>query len=113
MTSHALRLRLLGVGAMASPRYAPAGLLVLHPAGNVMLDGGAGAEPESPLAAWLVTDVRAELISQIRRLARAHGLDPDVRTYEADGLAIVPHPVVHTSHQTWGYLGTWRGRSAA
>jgi hypothetical protein len=78
-----------------------------------MLDGGAGAEPESPLAAWLVTDVRAELISQMRRLARGHGLEPEARTYEADGLVIVPHPVVHTSHPTWGYLVTWRGRSAA
>jgi hypothetical protein len=66
MTSEALRLKLLGVGAMSSPRCAPAGLLVLHSAGNVMLDGGAGAEPEPPLAAWLVTDLRG----------RAHRSDP-------------------------------------
>jgi hypothetical protein len=46
MTSEALRLKLLGVGAMSSPRYAPAGLLILHSAGNVMLDGGHGAEPD-------------------------------------------------------------------
>jgi Beta-lactamase superfamily domain len=113
MTSDALRLQLLGVGAMSSPRYAPAGLLVLHPTGNVMLDGGPGAEPEPPLAAWLVTDMRAELIAQIRRLARAQSLEPVVQAYQADGLAIVPHPVAHTSHPTWGYLISWRGRSAA
>jgi hypothetical protein len=113
MTSHALRLKLLGVGAMASPRYAPAGLLVFHPTGNVMLDGGPGAEPEPPLAAWLVTDLRAELIAQIRRLARAQGVEPAVRTYQADGLVIVPHLVAHTSHPAWGYRITWLGRSAA
>jgi Beta-lactamase superfamily domain len=113
MTSEALRLKLLGVGAMSSPRYAPAGLLVLHSAGNVMLDGGPGAEPEPPSAAWLVTDLRAELIAQIRRLARARGLEPAVRTYQADGLVIVPHPVAHTNHPTWGYLMSWRGRLAA
>lgn len=113
MTTDALRLKLLGVGAMASPKYAPAGLLVLHAAGNVMLDGGPEAEPEPPLAAWLVTDLRGELIAQIRRLARAQGLEPAVQAYEANGLAIIPHPVAHTSHPTWGYLLSWRGRSAA
>ena len=74
MTSEALRLKLFGVGAMSSPRYAHAGLLVLHSAGNVMLDGGPGAEPEPPMSAWLVTDLQAELIAQIRPLARARGL---------------------------------------
>jgi hypothetical protein len=92
MTTDALRLKLLGVGAMASPKYAPAGLLVFHAAGNVMLDGGPEAEPEPPLAAWLVTDLRGELIAQIRRLARAQGLEPAVQAYKANGLAIVPHP---------------------
>jgi hypothetical protein len=108
-----LRLKLLGVGAMSSPRYAPAGLLVLHSAGNVMLDGGPGAEPGLPLAAWLVTDMRAELIGQLRRLARAQGLEPAVRPYQADELLIIPHPVAHTSHQTWGYLLSYQRRSAA
>lgn len=111
--SDALRLRLLGVGAMGSPRYAPAGLLIVHPAGNVMLDGGPGAEPEPPLAAWLVTDLRAELIAEIRRLARARGVEPTVRTYQVAGLTIMPQPVEHTSHPTWGYLVNWRGRTAA
>lgn len=82
MTTDALRLKLLGVGAMASPKYAPAGLLVFHAAGNVMLDGGPEAEPEPPLAAWLVTDLRGELIAQIRRLARAQGLEPAVQAYK-------------------------------
>ena len=44
-------------------------MLVFHLAGNVMLDGGPRAEPEPPLAAWLVTDPRVEFIAQIRRLA--------------------------------------------
>jgi hypothetical protein len=58
MTSKPLRLKLLGVGAMYSPRYAPAGLLVLHSAGNVMLDGGPGAVPEPPAAAWFLERLR-------------------------------------------------------
>ena len=102
MSGDALRLKLLGVGAMSSPRYASAGLLVLHSTGKVMLDGP-GAEPGHPLAAWLVADLRAELIPKIRRLARAQSREPAVQTYQADGLAIAPHPVAHTSHPTWGY----------
>lgn len=111
-----LRLRLLGVGAMASPRYQPAGLLVLVPSGAaVMLDGGGGAVPHLPasaLAAWLVTDERAELIGDIRRAASAAGLQPEVRTYEADDLLITPRRVAHTSHPTWGYVLRWAGRTA-
>jgi hypothetical protein len=38
-------LTLLGVGAMNSPRYAPAGLLVVLGPHRVMLDGGSGAVP--------------------------------------------------------------------
>jgi hypothetical protein len=109
---HELQLRFLGVGAMNSPRYAPAGLLVVHRNGNVMLDGGPGARPEPPLNAWLVTDLRAELIADIRRLARAHGLEPAVSPYQAEELLITPGPVAHTNHPTWGYLIMWRGRSA-
>ena len=41
------------------------------------------------------------------------GVQPGVAAYEADGLSIIPHPVVHTNHPTWGYLLTWCGRSAA
>jgi hypothetical protein len=47
------RLTLLGVGAMNSPRFAPAGLLVEHEGSRVALDGGPGAEPEGPIdARW-------------------------------------------------------------
>jgi hypothetical protein len=42
------RFTLLGVGAAASPRYPPAGLLVEHRSTRVMLDGGPGAEPDGP-----------------------------------------------------------------
>lgn len=38
-----LQLTILGVGAMASPRYAPAGLLVEAAGRRVMIDGGKGA----------------------------------------------------------------------
>lgn len=108
-----LRLRLLGVGAMASPRYAPAGLLVLPPSGAVMLDGGPGALPGTfAPSAWLVTDLRAELVADIRRAARDLGLRPAVAGYAAAGLVVTPHPVVHTSHPTWGYLLSWAGRTA-
>lgn len=110
-----LRLRLLGVGAMASPRYAPAGLLVLAPSGAVMLDGGPGAVPEAAvheLSAWLVTDMQAELIRDIRRAASEHGLQPEVSSYAADHLVVSPRPLVHTSHPTWGYLLHWAGRTA-
>ena len=52
----------------------------------------------------LVTDERAKLIRELRRLAAAHGLRPAVRAYRADGLVITPLPVVHTSHPAYGYL---------
>ena len=98
------RFSLLGVGAMNSPRYAPAGLLIEHGEVRVAIDGGPGADPGGPLAAWLVTDERAELIRDLRRLAAAHGLRPAVRAYHACGLAVTPLPVIHTSHPAYGYL---------
>jgi hypothetical protein len=107
-----LRLLLLGAGAMNSPRFAPAGLLVDHAAGAVMLDGGPGAEPDAEIRAWLVTDLRSELVSAIRRLARERGLEPEVATYRADGLVVTPLPVLHTSHPTWGYRIEQAGRVA-
>ena len=50
---------------MNSPRYAPAGLLIEQSQVRVAIDGGPGAEA-GPLAAWLVTDERAELIQHWR-----------------------------------------------
>ena len=101
---------LLGVGAMNSPRYAPAGLLIERGHVRVAIDGGPGAEPEGPLAVWLVTDQHAELIAALRRLAAARGLVPEVGAYRAGGLDIAPYPVVHTSHPTCGYLIEADGR---
>ncbi len=98
-----LRLWLLGVGAMNSPRYAPAGLLVTHGRSRVMIDGGSAAVPRGRLDAWLVTDEKAELAIAIRRLAMARGLVPRLVAWSAPGLRITPHPVVHTSHRTCGY----------
>jgi hypothetical protein len=94
----------MGVGAMRSPRFAPAGLLVEHGHDRVMIDGGPGAEPRGRVDAWLVTDARAELIRDIRVLAWRHRLEPEVDDYVRDGeLRINPEPVVHTSHPTFGY----------
>ena len=65
-----------GVGAMNSPRYAPAGLLAEHGAARVAIDGGPGAEPAGPATAWLVTDEHAELIAGLRHAAATRGLVP-------------------------------------
>lgn len=99
-----LRLTLLGVGAMNSPRYAPAGLLVECGATRVMIDGGPGAEPKPKVAVWLVTDQRGELIREIRKLARPRGLEPIVSDYSSKPVSIEPHNVVHTFHVTYGYV---------
>lgn len=108
------RLTLLGTGAMNSPRFAPAGLLVEHERSKVMLDGGPGAEPRGPLDAWLVTDARAELIRQIDELAAVLRVAPEVGPYKgAGGLALTPRPVEHTAHPTYGYLIEAEGRRIA
>jgi hypothetical protein len=69
-----------------------------------MLDDGPGAEPDGELDAWLVTDERGELMREIRRLARAKGLEPAAETYSSGGLTITRRRVVHTSHDAFGYL---------
>jgi hypothetical protein len=99
-----LRLTLLGAGAMNSPRYPPAGLLARYRGHQVMFDGGPGAEPAGPVAAWLVCDPRSELRRELTALAAAHGLVPQVAAISAGGLAVEPLPVTHTSHPAWGYL---------
>lgn len=71
-----LRLTLDGVGAMNSPRYAAAGLLVEYGSSRVMIDGGPGATTKGKVSAWLVTDERGELMREIRKLARLKGLEP-------------------------------------
>jgi hypothetical protein len=99
-----LVLTTVGVGAADSPRFAPAALLVVRDGMRVMLDGGPGAEPSGRLDAWLVTDDHAELMAQIRRLARARGLEPRMGDFTSDHLHLEFHPVVHTNHLTGGYL---------
>lgn len=99
-----LRLTLLGVGAMRSPRYAPAGLLLEWPQARVVLDGGPGAVPSRRPDVWLVTDLRSELIAQIRRLARRWRVEPEVAGFSAGAVRVEPRPVTHTSHETYGYL---------
>jgi hypothetical protein len=68
--STTVELTLLGVGAMNSPRFAPAGLLLTSGTCRIAFDGGPGAEPPRQLDAWLVTDERSELRTALRRLAR-------------------------------------------
>ena len=63
--------------------------------------------------AWLVTDERAELIRELRRLAAAHGLVPAVSAFHASGLTITPRAVVHTSHPAYGYLIEAGGKRTA
>ncbi len=99
-----LRLVTLGVGALASPRYAPAGLLLARAGIRVMIDGGPGAAPRGKLAAWLVTDEKSELMPRIRELAGAKGLIPYAGPFKARGLIIECRAVAHTSHPTFGYL---------
>lgn len=99
-----LRLVTLGVGAMDSPRYAPAGLLLARAGVRVMVDGGPDAAPCGPLAAWLVTDEKSELMPRIRELAGAKGLEPHAESFRARGLMVERRPVLHTSHPTFGYL---------
>lgn len=89
---------------MNSPRYAPAGLLVEYGNDRVMIDGGPGAEPKPKVAVWLVTDQRGELIREIRKLARPRELEPIVSGYSSKPVFIEPHNVVHTSHDTYGYV---------
>jgi hypothetical protein len=105
-----LTLTTLGVGAAASPRFAPAGLLLEWGECRVMLDGGPGSAPEGPLTAWLVTDERAELIARIRTLGRAMGVEPRMAGLQWNGLTIESLPVVHTNHATCGFLILAAGR---
>jgi hypothetical protein len=106
-----MRLVTLGVGAMNSPRYAPAGLLISHAGLRVMIDGGPGAEPSGRIHAWLVTDERSELIARLRASAARHGLTPHVGRFRRGGLLIEARPVVHTNHPTYGYRIRARGHT--
>ena len=66
-----VRLTLLGVGAMNSPRFAPTGLLAEHKKSRVIIDAGPGARLKGRFDAWLVTDEQGELMREIRTFARA------------------------------------------
>ena len=103
-TGRAISCRLLGVGAMNSPRFRPAGVLVQQGDVHIMIDGGPGSAPSKRIDAWLVTDARADLIRDIRMLAKHWRLYPCIAGFQAGGLLVEPKPVVHTSHPTYGYL---------
>ena len=107
-----LGMRLLGVGAMNSPRYDPAGLLIAWSGRRVAFDGGGAAVPRTPVDAWLVTDDRSELIADIRRHCRALHIAPTMGNWNTDAVTISALDVVHTSHRTVGYLIEANGRRA-
>jgi hypothetical protein len=107
-----LRLTLLGVGAMRSPRYLPAGLLVEYRGRRIAIDGGPEARIGGRLDAWLVTDERSELRSELRDAARRRGLAFGVSAFTAGRLRLEPRPVVHTSHPAFGYAIEAAGRRA-
>jgi hypothetical protein len=98
-----LRMTLLGVGAMNSPRFAPAGLLLRFGRVRVAFDGGPGAEPPPRLTAWLVTDERAELRAPLRRLAAERGVGQGAVGLRLGELRVDRLAVAHTSHPTFGY----------
>ena len=106
-----MRLITLGVGAQRSPRYAPAGMLLAHAGIRLMLDGGPGAVPPGRLDAWLVTDERSELMTEIRRMARARGVLPYAGPLRRPALRVSALPLVHTSHPTCGYRIEGAGRT--
>lgn len=96
---------LLGVGAMNSPTFKPAGLIVDHPKGLIILDGLPPKMVVEKAKAWLLTDDKGELTPAQKKLAAdAGGPIPSVRQVEIDGLRITPHKVEHTNHSTYGYL---------
>jgi hypothetical protein len=98
-----LILTLLGVGAMNSPRYPPAGLLLQYAETTIVFDGGPDADPPDHLDAWLVCDEQAELRAALRRAGAVRGHSPRVASYSAGALRVAPLPVVHTNHPTFGY----------
>lgn len=99
-----LRLTLLGVGAMNSPRYAPAGLLLRYAGHRAAFDGGPGAEPPpGRLEGWLVTDEQAELRTALRRSAAERGVAIRVGDLDLAEVRVRCRPVVHTSHPAYGY----------
>jgi hypothetical protein len=109
-SARALRLVTVGVGAQRSPRFAPAGLLVVAAACRLLIDGGPDSAPAGHLDAWLVCDERSELMSAIRRTARQRGLEPRAAGFTGKGLVAECLPVVHTSHPAYGYrirAGRW------
>ncbi|MFJ9586501.1 MBL fold metallo-hydrolase [Streptomyces acidicola] len=99
-----LRLTLLGVGAMNSPRFAPAGLLLRCARQRVAFDGGPGAEPPpGRLAGWLVTDEQAEPRSALGLRASARGVRIRAGDLELGAVRVRCLPVRHTSHPAYGY----------
>lgn len=99
-----LRLTLLGVGAMNSPRFAPAGLLLRYAGHRAAFDGGPGAEPPpGRLNGRLDGDERSELRAALRRSAAERAVTLRAGDLDLGELGVRCRPVVHTSHPAYGY----------
>lgn len=100
-----VRCTLTGVGALASPRFLHAGLLLEYKSLAIIFDGGEYIPHVVRNAhAWLLTDMRGEHVSKVRQAARRWNVIPSQRRLTVEGVMITPMPVVHTNHPTCGYL---------
>jgi len=85
---------LLGVGTAASPRFAPAGLLLEYGHTRVGFDGGPGSEPPETVQAWLVRSREGALHSELRRIADECGMpEPAVASFRHGALHVEPLPL--------------------
>jgi hypothetical protein len=106
------RLILLGVGAVGSSRYAPAGLLLEYGHVRAGFDGGPGSEPPENIHAWLVCDVHSGFQPERRRIAHESAMpEPVVAPYDHPPLRIEPMPLtsfVYGYRITAGHrVGVW------
>lgn len=108
-----LRLTLVGTGAMDSPRKDES-LLVSYKGFNVLIDAGEKIKAKHlpKLDSVLVCDDESRYMKDAKRIGEAFDLVPGVAEFHADGLEIIPFPVKHTSHKTYGYRIEAQGKTA-
>lgn len=105
------KLILTGTGAMDSPRKDES-LLVSYKEHNVLIDAGKKirAKDLPELDAILVCDDKSRYMNDAKRIGEAFDLVPEVGEFSADDLKIIPFPVKHTKHKTYGYRIEARGK---
>lgn len=111
-----LRLKLIGTGALNSPRKDEC-LLIEYGDHRILIDAGPDIKADdlpSQLDAILVCDPESWYSKDARRLAKEFELDeeefPKVGSFEAGDLEISPFVVKHTKHKTYGYKIECRDR---